>query len=152
MPQGKITADRIGGVSGIILGTVALIEAYRLYPFRSSPMVGDHTMPALFGAVLVVLGTLLLFQRGDQEEAPFPEKPQFTLILFSVVLMFVYRYLIPLLGYALSTFLVSSVLFKLLGPYRWPVSLVLSVVLTAAIYLIFVVWLKTPFPAGLLTL
>ncbi|SEN50968.1 tripartite tricarboxylate transporter TctB family protein [Lihuaxuella thermophila] len=153
MSQRKITADRAGGLLGIILGIAALIEAVRLYPYRSSPMVGDHTMPALLGVILVVLGALLLFtKRNGPEDVPFPAKPRLSVILGSIALMFAYRYLIPLLGYALSTLLVSFGLFKQIGPYRWHVSLVFAIVLTASIYLIFAVWLKIPFPVGLFKL
>ena len=62
--------------------------------------------------------------------------------------LLVYYVITPYLGYTLSTLLVATGLYRTMGRYRWPVALLIGGVTTAALYLVFRVWLVEPLPTG----
>lgn len=61
-----------------------------------------------------------------------------------------YVYVFNYLGYVVDTFLLMMLLFKAVEPTSWLIALFSSSVTTAFSYFLFVVWLKVPFPAGVL--
>lgn len=149
MTQKGMLADRIAGAIAVAVGLIALVEAERLYPLRMRALVGDDTMLWLLGAVMVVLGLLMVFiVKIPPYKVEFPEKKVRLTILVTVGLLFVYCYMISLVGYLISTFLISLGLFKVIGSYRWRVALFSSIVLIAALYGVFILWLNMPFPVG----
>ena len=149
MTQKGMLADRIAGAIAVAVGLIALVEAKRLYPLRMRALVGDDTMLWLLGAVMVVLGLLMIFiVKIPPHKVEFPEKKVRLTILVTVGLLFVYCYMISLVGYLISTFLISLGLFKVIGSYRWHVALFSAIVLTAALYGVFILWLNMPFPVG----
>jgi putative tricarboxylic transport membrane protein len=145
----NMLSNRIGGLFAIILGIVSIIEGIRLYPSRMSPMVGDHTLPILFGAILVILGLLIIFVKSEFFTVKFPPKDVRKVIYYSIALMFLYCFLIHYLGYTITTFLISAWLFRVFGSYKWIKCFFMSAVSTIALYLIFILWLNMPFPAGI---
>ncbi|GAA4724567.1 tripartite tricarboxylate transporter TctB family protein [Brevibacillus fulvus] len=145
----KIAADQIGGLISILMGIFCCMEAYRLHLLKGGGIVGDDTLPAIIGAVLIVLGSLLLFMRGRKQHAvQFPPKGVLLKMLLCMVFMFAQCLLIPLLGYLLSTLFVSWGLFRVIGGYAWLRSAIYAILLTAGLYLIFIKWLQITFPAG----
>jgi hypothetical protein len=68
-----------------------------------------------------------------------------------LIASFVYAKLMPLGGYLISTFLLMSFLFWIVGEKWWRV-LVLSFLITLITYYLFSVWLKGQFPMGLFEL
>jgi hypothetical protein len=52
-------ADRVAGGIFIIMGIIALIEGWRLYPMRTRAIVGDEAFPLVIGFVMVGLGGIL---------------------------------------------------------------------------------------------
>lgn len=56
---------------------------------------------------------------------------------------------LPFLGYVPSSCLTSIVLFRLFGAYRWRTCLMAAVLLTGSLYLVFIRFLKLPFPIGI---
>ncbi|WP_281888573.1 tripartite tricarboxylate transporter TctB family protein [Paenibacillus sp. YYML68] len=144
-------ADRIGGIISIMFGSVAISEAVRLYPSRMDTLVGDHVLPALVGGLLVVLGLLLAFViKGEKFSVEFPERKSFLPMLTAFGMLFVYWVLIQVLGYVLSTLLIATGLFKVMGPFRLGKAAMFGALLTAVFYLIFIYWLAMPFPKGIL--
>ena len=73
-----------------------------------------------------------------------------TQMLWCAGAMVAYWGLAPWLGYTSATALVAVVLYRTMGGYRWPATLLLAVVSTGALYLMFRVWLLEPLPSGLL--
>lgn len=142
-------SDRIGGIISIILGAISISEAVRLYPERMTTYIGDHTLPAFVGAAFVLLGTIILFVKGQSFKVEFPRGKGLRVILGIMGALFVYWLIIDYLGYMVSTFLVSIFLFKLVGSYNWVKSTVYSAIQVAAIYLVFVYWLEMPFPVNI---
>jgi putative tricarboxylic transport membrane protein len=145
----KIHPDRIGGLLAAVLGVVVCMESWRIYRENNAGIIGDHTLPALLGGILILLGVLLLIWPERYKVAvTSPEVRQN--ITGCLVAMFVYQVIIFTLGYVTATFGVAAVLFRLFGSYPWRVSIGYSVVLTAILYLVFQAGLHIPFPRGVL--
>lgn len=71
-------------------------------------------------------------------------------VLYVVALMVVYAAVLEDLGFILSTAILLLVLFKTVDPQSWTVAIVGSVLTTGTAWLVFVYWLGTQLPAGIL--
>lgn len=143
-------ADRIGGLIAVGFGILAVREAIRLFPMRTSEFVGDHITFALLGGLLVTLGLLLSsVVRTPHFTVEFPKGTVRTSMLFTAGLLFVYLYLVPAIGYLWSTFPIAVGLFKTLGSYKWRQALLYAAILTAGLYVIFQLWLHMSLPGGM---
>jgi putative tricarboxylic transport membrane protein len=145
----KIHPDRIGGLLAAVLGVVVCMESWRIGRATDAGIVGDHTLPALLGGILILLGVLLLIWPERYEAAVTTAEVRQN-ITACLVAMFVYHVMIYTLGYVIATIGGAAVLFRLFGSYRWGVSIGYAVVVTAIIYLVFQVGLHIPFPRGVL--
>ncbi|AJY74203.1 tripartite tricarboxylate transporter TctB family protein [Paenibacillus beijingensis] len=147
----KFTADRIGGIATVIIGGITLTESARLYAYRTDVLIGDHVLPAIVGILLCLLGLALTLKKPEERAPePFPKGKSLFVLFAAFALLVLYRYLIPVTGYFVSTLLVSAGLFKVIGAYRWPKTLLYAGLTAALLYVIFVYWLQTPFPGAIL--
>jgi putative tricarboxylic transport membrane protein len=62
----------------------------------------------------------------------------------------VYAIVLDILGFIVSTFLVLLFLFKVVEPFKWRDAIIGSVLTIAVVYAVFGIWLKVPFPSGIL--
>jgi hypothetical protein len=104
------------------------------------------------GLVLAGLSVILLLKAmlaPDPEEAKAPLTKGKMLRVISVFFsMVAYAFLLSRLGFPITTFLFTLVLFKFAESYRW-VPAVLGALVTALVtYFVFGVWLQCQFPAG----
>jgi putative tricarboxylic transport membrane protein len=147
----KTVPDVVAGFIAILFGALSILEAVRLYPTKNSVMSGDHTMPALLGAAMIILGTLLVFFiNGERFKPQFPEKSTLRVLIGILVVLFGNWILMDYLGYILSTLVAALFLFRLTGSYSWIKSTVFALVTTAVIYIIFIFGLNMVLPEGLL--
>ncbi|MFY0546033.1 tripartite tricarboxylate transporter TctB family protein [Brevibacillus sp. H7] len=145
----KLHPDQIGGLLSGLLGGIVWLEALRIKQDASSGIIGDHTLPALLGSVLILFGILLFFLPERCESAA-PAMDLSGNMAGCVVTMFAYVFLIPIVGYVVSTFCAAIALFRLIGSYSWSRSISYSAVLTAVLYLVFLFGLQITFPRGVL--
>ena len=137
----------------MLLGAVSLMEARRLRPMRMRAAVGDDIFPMILGVVLLALGALMTFVvMAPAVMVEFPKKEIATRMIASAACLFGYWALLPILGYAPATFLCYALLFHLFGGYRWWTCFLAAALLTGCVYLIFIRFLKMPFPIGVLGL
>jgi len=141
-------ADRIGGLITIIFGGVAVSEAFRLYPTRESFYVGDHLMPGIIGAAMILFGLIMLIRKGVSFKVQFPDKALMRKMLLVMGTLFLYWILINYLGYIFSTFMITCLLFRLIGSYPYVKAAIFSAGVTVVIYFIFIYWLDMLFPKG----
>jgi hypothetical protein len=71
-------------------------------------------------------------------------------MLWSAGALVGYAAAVPYLGYTPATALAAVALFRAMGGYRWPAAALLGGGFTAAIHLLFRVWLRQPLPIGFL--
>jgi putative tricarboxylic transport membrane protein len=148
-----VNERRIAGGILVLLGAVALLEARRLAALReemvAGAVVGDDTFPRLIGLALILLGLYALtLARWPKAPVIVPGSMERRQLAGSAGALLVYYVITPYLGYTLSTLLVATGLYRVMGRYRWPVALLIGGVTTAALYLVFRVWLVEPLPAG----
>jgi putative tricarboxylic transport membrane protein len=125
------------------LGAFSIFEAGRL----RDDWQGARLMPAVVGVLLVVLGAAHLVLR-----APAPTDPPDTRARWRVLLIFallvVYVVAMPAFGFLPATAVFFLVLLAWLGEFSWPVTLGMTVALSAASHLLFKHWLGMPLPSG----
>lgn len=176
----KTAVDRSAGAIALFMGCFSLREFYRLYPQHVSLLGGDHLFPGILGAGLAASGIwLLLFpgkphRDGAADAGMEPEAvaqasdkcsngasagssttaATYSLDLKAIAipaLLLLYTFLIRWTGYPAGTLVAGVLLFRLMGTRSWPLSVLNSLLLTAALYLVFAQWLHTPLPAGQLS-
>jgi len=143
---------RIGGVIAIIFGIIALLEANSLYTYSLNLLTGDHALPGLIGMLLVLVGISLFFGKQEENKGDFPTGKLLVTLIATIILLFVYCFLITVIGYVFSTFVASVLLIKLIGKKSWILSVVIGGVITTVLYYVFIVLLNTPFPSGMFLL
>lgn len=145
-------ADRAGGLVGLLLGCAALREAWKLYPFRTGLLSGDHVFPVLIGAALCLAGIYLLLlppgRKGEQDRIRWPAGPDRWRLLYIPSILGGYAAVLLQAGYLFATWAAAFLLFRVVGMYKWLYCLLGAVVLTGALHLLFIEWLNTPLPSG----
>ena len=71
-------------------------------------------------------------------------------VLYVIALLVAYTTVLEFLGFIIATFLLLMILFKTVEPQGWGVSILGSALTTLAAWAVFVAWLGTQLPAGLL--
>lgn len=148
---------RTGSLFWLAMGIYTTISAYRLGlgSFRQPGPGFIFFLMALLLTLLsaVDLGTTFIGKsKGGKEN---PDEPlwlrvRWRKILLIIAGMSVYIYVFNFLGFLLSTFLLLIFLFKAVEPTKWWVSILASFITMLLSYGIFGLWLKVPFPQGIL--
>jgi len=113
-----------------------------------------------FFAGLVITGLALVVHlqsrkrragRTKEESEPIWSDPRKGMkIVMTVVALLVYSGAMNYLGFLLSTFLFLAFILKTIEPQRWSVTLIGSLIASAAFYVIFEIGLQSQLPKGLL--
>jgi putative tricarboxylic transport membrane protein len=115
-------------------------------------MVGPGFFPVTLLAILGLLSIALLIGAlknwSQGLRAPWPTRFQPLVLVVSTVVA--YAILLPWLGFLITTFLFSVVLFRFGYPGKWMLPLLGAAITSLAAMLVFKVWLNTQFPPGLL--
>jgi putative tricarboxylic transport membrane protein len=146
----KIFSEKtIGGLIAFVIGFLSLIEGIRLYPYSESLLTGDHAFPGFIGILLILFGFSSFFERKKDEDDPdLPSGKTRLVLISSIAILFIYCFLIMMIGYVVSTLIVSICLIKVIGHYRWLFACIFGSVLTTILYFLFIHLLKIPFPVG----
>lgn len=146
--------QRISSIFWIVLGMYVAIHAYRLGigHFRQPGPGLIFFLAALFIIILGIFdlagGFIKIFK--TDEEKPIWSGVQWPNVLIILAILLIYVFVLNVLGFILSTFLLMLSLFKAIEPTRWWVAIVSSIITTLLSYGIFEIWLKVPFPHGFL--
>jgi hypothetical protein len=128
----------------VIVGGAALAGSLDLGVGRLSAP-GPGTWPALVSTALVVLGLVLAARARRTDDAE-----RFTrtglLVLAAVGSMAVFLAVVGVIGFEIPTALLAFVWLRFLGRESWRISIVLSLVVTLAFYLLFVGALDVTIP------
>ena len=150
-------SDLICSLIWVALGTTQCIESIRLR-LGNLHRPGPGFLPFISGILLGVFGLVLVFSsisrktRGNEESQgkKIWVKGNARRVLLTLFALFVYALSFEFLGFLIATLIFLFFLFKLGEPKRWMTPLVVSGVTVILSYLIFCVWLKSTFPAGIL--
>jgi hypothetical protein len=151
-PGGRSLDGAIVGSLLVLLGGLALGEAWRLHGLRTEmvagAVVGDDTFPFAVGAALVALGVATVVVRRPVTRVSLPRGRTGARMVASAGILAAYAALVPHAGYTGSTALASVALFRVMGGYRWGPALLLAAGATGMLHLLFRVWLRQPLPTG----
>lgn len=146
--------ERIAGLFLLLVGVAVAIDSYFSLGFGSFLVPGAGFLPFWYGVALAVLSAIwVLGNRGPEENPiPFWEKGHWVRPVIAFIAMVVYGWLMDKLGYVLSTFLFVIAWQQLIEREKWGKTLLISVLGTAAMYLLFGHFLRVPLPQGILPL
>ncbi len=113
---------------------------------------GPGFLPFGLAILLAILALALILQRGKKDPAPRPFWPGGSWVrpLLGVVVFVIYCFLVGRLGFLPTTFLFLVLWMGAIERIRWQSILILSIVVTVAVYGIFGYLLEVPLPMGLL--
>ena len=118
---------------------------------------GPGLLPFLVATLLLLFSSFLIlrsfFESASKNEVVKEEKDQFNRgrIILVFVSLFVYAFLLEMLGYLIDTFLLLVLLFWCTGIKRWSLMLILSGLTVFGTYFLFN-YLEVRFPMGIINL
>lgn len=130
-----------------IIFSVVWIYFGFIYGFWKKGRPGGGFIGVLFGAVILVIalimGIKMLIKRDFGKKIKLHLSAFFPIIIGAVAVASSY-----LVGFIPAILLFMVGWLRFISKYRWVKTLLISVLFTIGIYLIFVVWLRVPFPTG----
>jgi hypothetical protein len=144
--------DVFSAISFIIFALFFGIEALN-YPIGTSlRRVGPGFFPLVCLSFLALLSFILLIRSAKDWyrnlRASWPLSATPALIVLSSI--FAFGFVLPWLGFLLTTFLFSFVLFWQGYPRRWLLAVLGAISTSILAVLVFEIWLKIQFPRGLI--
>jgi putative tricarboxylic transport membrane protein len=141
----------VGGI-GLLLAAGYLGMAIQL-PFGQLDQPGAGVFPIVIGALLMLaslatVGEGWRMERTEQVELPGGEDRKRLLSL--IALLFGYFLALPWLGQIISSTLFCVLLVRLLSELTWWRVVAYSLLMSIAVYAVFVYLLKVPMPRGIL--
>ncbi|TFV65660.1 UNVERIFIED_ORG: tripartite tricarboxylate transporter TctB family protein [Bacillus sp. AZ43] len=143
-PPAGITTNLVVATLVVALGAAGLVGSLSLG--AGSPARPDSgTWPLILSVVLVLLGVALaLTARGSSDAERFSRSSW--LVLAGLATMVVFVALIGTIGFEIPAALLAFVWLRFLGGETWRTSVVTSIGVVVAFYLIFVAALSVPIP------
>jgi putative tricarboxylic transport membrane protein len=139
----------LGGIVPLVIGLVAGIGAYALELGQLSKP-GPGLWPFIL-AVMLVACSLILFVKDVRKDNYEKFTGKTKLVIYSIAATAVFIVIFKTLGMVPAV--VGLLIFQLrvVGAETWKMSALVTAGMTVAVYLLFSLWLKIPFP-GLLSL
>lgn len=144
--------DQTSSLFWLLVSLSVLIESLRLgigtlhNPGRGFLTLGASGILGILSLILFLQATL---RKKELKAAPFFAGPLWRRILLVVIVLVVYSWVMPVLGYLISTFLLMSSLFLILERKKIVFVFVSSILATFVTYFVFSKWLNCQFPYGL---
>ncbi len=150
------TTTLIEGLLLLVLGLVAMIEGLRLVIYKNPHVLYDPLGPGLYitaiGVSLMTVGVVYLvrnYRKTPRMNGVPVDKQMRIRMMSTITACALYLFLIHIVGYLLATIIFFFLEFRIEGVKSWPLVVVLSLVLSAFYYFIFVQWCSMVFPRGI---
>lgn len=151
--------DAIGGVLVFLFGALTACLSLRM-PIGTFRVAGSGMFPLCLGLLLMALSgayTIGVLLRtggtlGKKEAKSLESSASTKRVIYFIGAIVLAVALLKWLGYPLTSFLLVLALLKIFGMKRWAWSILIAVSASAVCYFLFVLWLKIPFPKGLVGL
>ena len=134
-------------VVGIIAGIVYMIMGITKYGVGEGFSISGLFMPLVCGGFLTLFCVLMLISKIKKGEKADSIDKKALIPVGAMIAILLCNYLVGLLG---ACIVVGFLWLKFVEKFSWAKSLLVSVVMFAAVYGIFRLWLNVPFPTGLL--
>jgi Tripartite tricarboxylate transporter TctB family len=142
-PAGR-TTNLVVALVVVALGAAALVGSMSLGA-GTTHKPGSGTWPLVISLVLVLLGIALLFTARTTHDAERFAQPSW-LVLIGIATMIVFVVLISVIGFEIPAGLLAFVWLRFLGRESWRSSIITSICVVVAFYLVFVAALSVPIP------
>ncbi|MCL4488001.1 MAG: tripartite tricarboxylate transporter TctB family protein [Chloroflexi bacterium] len=153
----KIMMKKADQITAIVLAVFSLlvIEESAKMQLTAEFAPGYGFFPFWLGVLMLILSIMLLVdarQRPEalDEKAPFPERQGLVNVALVLAALGVYAFLMEPLGYILDTLLLTGLLLKGVEREPWKITLLVTVGMTIALYVIFQILLGVTLPKGFL--
>lgn len=145
----------IEGLLLLVIGLVSMVEGFRLTNRMDPKQVYDVMGPGLFilfpSIALMAIGIVHLIvnykKNGSMEKVAIKREMRIRMISM-IVVMAVYFFLIESVGYIVASIFFFMLEFRILE-VKWRTTVLLSLVLTAIYYIVFVQYCSIIFPHGI---
>jgi len=113
---------------------------------------GPGFLPFGLAIVLISLSLILIFTKRGKAKTPTPFWPHRTWLrpFLGVAILVFYAWIIQRLGFIITTFAFLLIWMRVIERLPWRTMISISIGTTAALYLIFVLFLEVPLPLGIL--
>ena len=143
------SADRATAVFLLALSVAVAAGALKYYSWWGSGGPGSAFLPFFLGVVMALLALMMLVKSLREKDPGAPWFPRGEglrdmLVVLGVTVLFVA--LLRVTGMVIGTALYLAVLIGYLGRHRWWVTLAVAVGAAGFNWLVFVHWLRVPFP------
>jgi hypothetical protein len=145
------SADRVTAALLLAFAVAFSVGALKNYQWWGSGGPGPAFVPFWLGLVMAILAAMMLVRSLRQQHPgaawlPRGEGLRDMLVVLGVTILFVA--LLNVLGMVIGTALYLAILIGYLGRHRWWVTLAVAVGAASFNWLVFVRWLRVPFPEG----
>lgn len=148
----------IESISILSVGFLATAEGLRLIftkdPHTLYDMLGPGSYVLTLGIIIMITGGVYFFSNRNIFKTPevtklvIKEQMNFRVISM-VMILGIYVFFIKLFGYVVASIVFFLLTFKIIGIKSWLTNGILSLILTAAYYLIFIHYCNMVFPRGI---
>jgi putative tricarboxylic transport membrane protein len=147
------SADRVTAVLLLAFSVAFSAGALKYYSWWGSGGPGSAFLPFWLGVVMALLALMMFLKTfrnssPESEWLPRGEGLRHMLVVLGVTVVFVAA--LKVVGMILGTALFLIVLIRYLGRHRWWVTAAIAVAAAGFNWLVFVHWLRVPFPEGML--
>jgi len=144
-------ADRITAAMLLAFSLAFAAGALKYYPYWSDTGPGSGFLPVWLGGVMAALAVLLLVRRPRQADAlvdwlPRGEGLRRLLVVLGATVAYVAS--LHLLGMIIASALYLAFIMRYLGRHTWWLTAAVAGGTALGNWLLFVHWLKVPFPAS----
>jgi putative tricarboxylic transport membrane protein len=151
----------IEGITLLVLSLLGVVEGFRLNIVRdahtSASMLGPGTYILVLGFGLMITALVNLFLKYREASAAGKaaldertEMPVDRVVIALIGTFALYAALIDIIGYVIPTIIFFLIAFRLLGVRSWITNIVLTSVVVAVFYGVFVHYCEMIFPHGIL--
>lgn len=131
----------------IIAGVFYIFMGISKYGLWKGISIGGGFMPFICGIAIIILAVFMLISKRKKSESPEKMESKVFLPIGAMLLILLSNYILGLVGACIA---ISFLWLKFVEKYSWLKSITASVILLIFIYAVFCIWLKVPFPTGLL--
>ena len=146
----------IEGILLLVIGLLSMAEGLRLSIYKDPHVLYDLLGPGLYvillGIGLLTTGVVYFivnYRRFLIIEKVAVSKEMRIRMFSTVIVLVIYLFLISIVGYLVATIVFFSLEFRVIGIKSWPLIFILSMVLSAVYYFVFIQYCSMIFPRGI---
>lgn len=129
----------------IIVGIISVFTGLTKHKFWIEKVPGGGFMPVVIGTLLIILSSLIVLKKDQKAKVKLSKKE-----LIPIIAMIILLILTKVIGLLPSLLIIVLGMLRFVENYSWKNSIIISVVLMSIIYAVFSLWLKVPFPRGII--